>query len=911
MTIWAHDDVMRALAALPDPVGSLVAAFPGSANIPNDQDWLRAWFVQLIESYATGTTPADVTIALSGTGEGSNELAMMQQPPVQADVRLVSIEPRYFRGFRKLESPVNLEESLVVIEGRNSSGKTSLSEAIEWTLTGLLSRRASTQYGHPRELANCITNEFTPDGEETWVELVLSVNGEVRKLRRTLVEDYQKTKDSLPKSVLSLNSKELTPEEAIQALGELFSGVAPILMQHTLRQFVYDQPSARRKYFERLLRIDELTELIRVAVVGDTAVDSFKPETGTPALDAIQALLQSVEDDRSCAALEALSDVESGNAQQVFRETLVLIAGRIFPDLAWPETTYNQYLDLIEGAQARAREAELPILGVLRKPLDKELPDTEQLEVAQKEASRAAIALQSAESAAAALSDAKRAVAQAFDTLASADLIQMESAQDQECPVCLASGRTLRVDRVKTVRSWSPISLALDEARVASRERLKSLRESVREMESSLKGFSTCPPEMAALRSSVDGLAPRLQEAIKAACRAALALDEAVKVFSDELKLVSPHHAFNPQKATDLEPAFEKLRDRMSYLEDLVGASAREDAQYLARERWIAGAHALASITGEIAWRAGRTKAQKHLERIRTDLINLREEVVEGARAAFTEQIGEIWCLLRSDSGASFSQLRIPGARGRGYKLELEVKARISDADSDKEVDALRVFSESQINVVGIAAYVTRSRLLGHRVLIFDDPVQSMDEEHYRTFAGTFLGRLLDDGFQIVLLTHSDEFARRVSHYHSHRPDYMTLRSRSSKRKGCQVDEGSRRVAERLKIARKLGEEGNLERGWLLIRLSIERLYTIVKRRADSGFDPEMWRNSTAEDMWEGGGVGVIVESRVPGAGARLKEILSQAVAGAHDKAATSHTDLNDAIAYLKSLLGPLRVGDG
>ena len=46
-------------------------------------------------------------------------------------------------------------------------------------------------------------------------------------------------------------------------------------MQHTLRDFVQGEPKARREYFERLLRLDELTELIRQAVVTDDRAADF------------------------------------------------------------------------------------------------------------------------------------------------------------------------------------------------------------------------------------------------------------------------------------------------------------------------------------------------------------------------------------------------------------------------------------------------------------------------------------------------------------------------------------------------------------------------------------------------------------------------------------------------------------
>jgi len=171
------------------------------------------------------------------------------------------------------------------------------------------------------------------------------------------------------------------------------------------------------------------------------------------------------------------------------------------------------------------------------------------------------------------------------------------------------------------------------------------------------------------------------------------------------------------------------------------------------------------------------------------------------------------------------------------------------------------------------------------------------------------ISRLLDEGFQIVLLTHSEQFARSISHFHFRRMGYATLKTRFSKRHGCQVDEGNRLMPERLKRAERLGEEGRLEDAWRLVRLSIERLYTLAMIKANQRFDPESWRDATAEHMWKNGAGEAIEAILGEESGAKLRDILKLTASGAHDKVAKSQTDLNDAIDYLRGLLAPLRIG--
>jgi hypothetical protein len=101
-----------------------------------------------------------------------------------------------------------------------------------------------------------------------------------------------------------------------------------------------------------------------------------------------------------------------------------------------------------------------------------------------------------------------------------------------------------------------------------------------------------------------------------------------------------------------------------------------------------------------------------------------------------------------------------------------------------------------------------------------------------------------------------------------------------------------------------------LQEAWRLVRLALERLYTLAYLRSTPGFDPEKWANMPADDMWNQG-AGAIIESAVPGASTKLKAILEMSVAGGHDKAATSETDIQNAVRYLSTLLDPLRVGAG
>ena len=928
MRDWSHDLVLGALLELEEPVGSLVRAFPGRAGLAHDPSWIDDWFLDLTRQFQTGSGPDAKQIIASAAEAG--ELSLLARPPVEASVRLVSLHPRFFRGFRGTTDPIRFEADLVVVEGRNSSGKTSISEGIEWVFTGQLSRRSSGEHGHPTELADCIANQFCPETEQTRVSLTLKVDGALLNLERVLKRDYSTTAAEEPESELFLDGRALTAVEEQALRDRLFAGVHPILMQHNLRRFVHDDPDSRRTYFERLLQIDELTSLIEKAVIGPTTLKDLANPDGGTGLAALRALGTEVGKSANDTAAELTADfrrLERTAPEDVPAELGALLgrtARSLFPEAVASPGTLTEIRDQLMSAQRTQREAHLPLLADLERARRETAPDLRALRDELDGVKKALNALAKAKVAASAISSAQQEVAKVTETLVRAGLLDPAASESQVCPICESDPPSLFPERASELSSWIPLASVLGaaersvrDARVRIDQALTRVKEAAEasvptevgaeELNAQLQNASqrvtalarTALESAAKVRATSSALVralEELKELLQRAVVAAAALDEYLATVAT--------------KVEELAPLLAVHRNDVGRLEEAVGAASRDDAVYRLRERWLEVAGLISGVAQDLAWEVAKGKAKIALDGLRTGLIALRTEIIEDARQTFSDRMAEIWHLLRSDTGAQFSRLRVPPARGKGYKLEFELKALISNGASEPEVDALRVFSESQVNVIGLAAYVTRAELLGHKLLIFDDPVQSMDEEHFRSFAVGLLPSLLDRGCQVVILTHSDSFARSIHDNHYAREAYATLESRASRRKGCYVLEGSRRVSERLKNARKLAEDGDLQGGWRLVRLAIERLYTLAYARANPSFDPESWRNLAAEDMWERG-IAELVAKKAPDMSKRLKEILRATVAGAHDKAATSETELLDATKNLAVLLNSPRVGAG
>ncbi len=910
--------------------GDLVRAFPGGKNT-EDPNWLGTWFQARIQKRLSGPLSELDTILPFDPPADLGAATPLLVP----SIKIKSLQAHHFRGFRESEGPINLIGDFIVIEGRNSSGKTSLAEALEWLFSGSLSRRESSFAGNARELEDCVTNQFRPAGADTWVSASFAhtpqgENVQEFSLRRVLTEDYGSTSTAACKSVLYHDDEELTAEAERIVLDRFFAGVPPLLMQHTLRDFVQGEPRKRREYFERLLRLDELTGLIRDAIVTDERAADFPSPSGGTFLRAWNELRSMLKNEESIRAhREAFSDGE-GDAYQRMLDAAYSLARNEFPTLLDGLSENEQIVPALKDEQARVRQMSFPILVRLR-PRRQMLDESEEsasadnLEDLSQEIRDAWTEYEPVQLAMQSIGEENLAVSKAFKILLDAGTIE-HGEHSQSCPFCAYEHvDTLSADRVKTIEGWNPLRDAERTTREKLAKAMNSLLAFIRKALEEYEELLPSPPsatdwEMALkdAGSDLQGAAAELLSVISAQTDLNLNVSRARTLVGAAVShptSVEQCESFITQCLSTLDgfvsvpTAARSYRDAFSAVEVAVGAEASTDASYRLIEHIMESIDNAGSICADLLWERARGLAQKDLEQIREFLMTYRQQFLEDRRSSFNAGIEEVWSALRKDRYSSFSQLHIPAPRGRGFPIEIGLKALLDDRSNQKEVDALRVFSESQVNALGVAAFVTRAKLLGHKILILDDPVQSMDEEHFKTFARDLIPSVLEQGFQVILLTHNDTFARDVSHFHYDRPDYVTMSIRHSRREGSVVEEGNRRVAERLVLAEHNLEQGHFDEAWKYIRFAIERLYTIsYAKYGPSGFRAESWQHQTAESMWNSGAREVIL-SKLPDSENGLKDILGMTAAGAHDTQSKGETDIRDSLTFLRKVLNDLKIG--
>lgn len=459
------DLVLSAVLQANELVGELVGEYPGSAKAKSSDAWLDHWFHGIIETIFQG----EKTKSLLGKIDAEPILSSLPQQvePANTPKKLLAVQPHFFRGFRDLAEPINLSSNLVVLDGRNSSGKTSLAEALEWLFTGGLLRRSLGESGNPRELENCVGNQFKPENEETWVEAKFLVGeSDHLTLRRVLDRDYGATRTSQCESRLFQNDIELGKPDEVALIDKLFADSPPLLMQHSLRMFVHNNPTDRRRYFERLLKLDELTYLIEKAVVGSARFSEFQSPSGSVSLKQWQSFKSSVREKASKSKLGKVEKAKREDKNSILQNALTNIASDEFSETAQPEMEFNDVKAALLDKQKSMRQRSFPLLGELqpKRTIDESLMKQLSANKVNDKLSTVRDALQrviEARASAKHIQDSQMAISAAFRQLEKAGLIAA-SGNDQMCPVCAYDEiHTLTSQRAQEIESWEPAQKAV------------------------------------------------------------------------------------------------------------------------------------------------------------------------------------------------------------------------------------------------------------------------------------------------------------------------------------------------------------------------------------------------------------------------------------------------------------------
>ncbi|GIV04160.1 MAG: hypothetical protein KatS3mg015_2990 [Fimbriimonadales bacterium] len=683
--------------------------------------------------------------------------------------KIKRLEIKGFRAFGRQLQVLEFRGPMAIIWGPNSQGKTSLAEAIEFLLTGKTARRELVASAK-REFAEALRNAHLPDDEPVIVSAdIEDAAGRVRRVERRLLRDY--TGRDPCQSELTIDggaAADLTPVGIRLSQPPL---EAPVLMPHTLRYVVSADPQERTEYFKALLEVSDLEE-IRDAISGakNQLAEPTRP-TGT-LYDRCRA------NTHFGGALSWLGTafpsreaVEAALSQAL--ERALSVAGKAAPEgldarLSELKTLLEQRRSAtfpVHEVEARSEPSWGPQPEV-REPLDDFL--------------RAKAAVDA---------EVSRFLRLFEEVLKVPEVASATAPLD--CPVC-ETPKALSLERIQAIRRTVDANAAFGTSRERAAQALREIRGlPMKIINEADRACARCvkwsPEERVEKEAAIKGLVgDRADELIPkwdgATSRTREAISALKGVADGLLDVVASTGLDGLDEATveALRSKTEALFARANEFGDAIGGY-REAAKPLIEEltkeidRRVGteGWQDLIDLTEQreelLSWlikKAAYKEMVREVEEAVRQIDEAKAEILDEKFAQLGQEILRWWNLLRPDEPTSFHGL---GRGGTGRRF-LDLKARLSVPGAASGVirDAVAVFSDSQLNCLGLAAFLARTVRESAGFVVLDDPVPASDEEHRAFFIDRVLQELVNSSIQVIVLTHDERMWKDVQERYSH-----------------------------------------------------------------------------------------------------------------------------------------------
>lgn len=675
--------------------------------------------------------------------------------------RLESLTVKGFRAFGAAEQTLILSADIAVVWGANSKGKTSLAEAVEFLLTGRISRRellASSQ----DEFADALRNAHLPVGEEVYVAArIIGTDGKPHEIRRVLTADYAKRQDCA--SVLQVDGVPATQGD-LESYGIVLSQPplqAPVLAQHTLSYVFSVRPQERATYFKTLLEVTDL-DCVRndIAELANELVGATEPLLAKFDSCAAEPLLQPL----LAELQETVLELSTMNAR-IMEGAAILIehAGEPVPD------NLDRRLAALASILIERRSKTFPVRAFERGELAGWNPPTQEiwarldsyLEERKKvdEQSRQLVAL--------------------FDQALKLPAV-LAISEPVDCPLCETKG-SLTPERIEAIRQHVENSKEFKTAETLAKYALSQLSAMAGALASATDAALPRYLKMASAKRRdagftvarlVELLGDRAEELVKPwlnqvrpLARAGAALRRAglaTRALVEQQASTMATHL----KPNELQVAFSQLTKLYSAFVSAIEAYRVPSADLGAALNEILDARSETSgwqdfidvaqhpeeLRELLIERAARLVVGKELDTALRQIDRAKEQVLDDKFSEFSDLIQGWWEKLRPEEPTFFSALQ----PRRHAKRTIDFKAGLStDAErsAPKVRDVIAVFSQSQLHCLGLAMFLARAQHEGLGFIILDDPVLSSDEDYRVHFNSTVLTELLNLPLQVVVLT--------------------------------------------------------------------------------------------------------------------------------------------------------------
>lgn len=622
--------------------------------------------------------------------------------------QLKSLSVGPFRGFTKQED-FDLASQLVLIYGPNGTGKSSFCEALEFGLLGSVAEAESKRFRPQDYLKNAHTNNF---------------------ILPTLVGLDSEGND------ISISANEALYRFCFVEKNRIdnFSRIAA------------QAPAKQTELISTLFGLDTFTDFVR----------NF-----TDTMDGRYIDLEGVKAKELAKKREALA----GHQQQL-KTTIPEEIQNIENEEKELAQAYREGFTFTEMAtELEGTEEKVGLIKQLENELQKQLPQKSNVTTASLETLIQSIEtdLNELEIKQDELSKASQQVS--FKQLYEA-VTKVQESSPEQCPACQTPLAQVRVnpfdhanaelkmlehlgrlqEAVKTLQNGIPTSLNKLSGLINTCCSRYQENNSLFAVQLADKKTVTIDWWKSLLQNSCDGstFLQQLETQIKQLEDADKEIDEAVNERKAKQAELNRLREFD-KKVVKLKTRRETASGNKKTAEDAIAKFDTENAQLIAdaesEKAVIAQNQTIAN-----AYDTFVQKLNAYKNRLPAQLVeDLGEKVIE-LYNAFNRNDAE---------QEKLANIRLPLSQNQ--RLEVSFKK-----DPDKYFDALHILSEGHIRCIGLAILTAKNFKENCPLLIFDDPVNAIDDEHRESIRRTLFEDTFFDGKQIILACHGEEFFKDI-----------------------------------------------------------------------------------------------------------------------------------------------------
>lgn len=680
-------------------------------------------------------------------------------------MKIKSLTIQGFRGFNKKET-VEFDEKLTLISARNSYGKTSISEGLEWLFYGVTSKVAMAD--SKDEFKGSYRNLHLPENEKAYVEVVLTngkanttfygelVNGDLIKK----VADGKGVRDWPVATALDVAPK-------------------PFILQHALKNLLLVEPGKRFQGFAQLLGLDYLEKLQKNIVSLCTKPETRIPREVSAFLRDLNILQAKVSGQPSLIQIDKILKKTKVDIPKFFKSVFDECFKRIPKDTKQEDMIeeltkardkaiskiFNEKLNLSEFSttdQQVIENEETILLGFVSKQLIEKYLEVKALKVVED------------------LSELEK-----FYGLG----IKLLEKLPEQCPFCK---KTLHHDFSEHIgNEHGRISSELEQSKPLI-DKQETVNKSLKELVSDLHKHAARHTNKISLLLNVESsleklkdlLVPKHQEhydniknTITDLSGAKSAIDNAYADLVIRIAAVETSIKECTQSDETIKSLGVSLITYVAKTKDLRSAigkhslKIRNADQILKAELDIQAGTEDISILIELIQNQSRFERKFKIEYFTENLKELRKLVDQYVA---TQMLNAISKELNDHVMEWYKQIKTtgdPDVHFCGFDMEKTVggdlkSRRVSikaKSYGENLVSAVSSLSESKLNALGLCVSIATNLKDGSPFdfIIIDDPIQSWDEEHEIQFIEV-IKKLIEKGKQVVVLSHNANWLKQV-----------------------------------------------------------------------------------------------------------------------------------------------------